>query len=37
LDASNLADVFGIEMADIGAAEAVTTANGKAKRPAKSI
>jgi len=35
LDAPNLADVFGIEMADIGAAEAATTANGKAKLKAK--
>jgi uncharacterized Zn finger protein len=35
LDASNLADVFGIEMADIGAAEAGTTAGGKAKLKAK--
>ena len=35
LDASNLADVFGIEMADIGAAEAGTTASGEAKLKAK--
>jgi uncharacterized Zn finger protein len=35
LDASNLADVFGIEMADIGAAEAGTTASGEAKLKVK--
>jgi uncharacterized Zn finger protein len=35
LNASNLADVFGIEMAEVGAAEAGTTANGKAKLKAK--
>ena len=35
LDASNLADVFGIEMAEVGAAEAGTRANGKAKLKAK--
>jgi uncharacterized Zn finger protein len=35
LDASNLADVFGIEMAEVGAAEAGTTAKGKAKLKAK--
>jgi uncharacterized Zn finger protein len=35
LDASNLADVFGIEMADLGVAEAPTTAKGKVKLKAK--
>lgn len=35
LDASNLADVFGIEMAEVGAAKAGTAVNGKAKVKAK--
>ena len=35
LDASNLADVFGIEMADLGVAEVRTTAKGKVKLKAK--
>jgi len=35
LDASNLADVFGIEMAEVGVAEAGTTTNGKSKLKAK--
>jgi uncharacterized Zn finger protein len=35
LDASNLADVFGIEMAEVGVAEAGTTTNGKPELKAK--